>query len=50
VFDPAVARLSMCVAIVITQVTLVELGGGEGWAHISWVFIMAQGSIEYILA
>jgi len=50
VFDPAVTRLSTHVAVIITQVTLVELGEGEGWAHISWVFIMAKGSIEYIVA
>jgi len=31
VFDPAVTRLSTRVAVIITQVTLVELGGGEGW-------------------
>jgi len=47
VFDPAVARLS---TRDVTIVTMVEFAGGEGWAHISWVFMMAQGSIEYIVA
>ena len=48
VFGPAVVQLSMRDVTIITLVTMVEFAG-EGWAHISWAFIMAQGSIEYIV-
>ena len=48
-FDLAVAQLSTCITVIVTQVTLVELGEGVGWAHISWVFMIAQGSIESIV-
>ncbi len=50
-FDPTVMQSSMrhVIVAVVTLVTNVELCEGEGWAHISWVFMIAQGSIESIV-
>jgi len=48
----AVTQVSMrrVAVAVVTLVTNVGICEGVGWAHISWVFIIAQGSIESVEA